>query len=135
MRKTIPELKINLIMTEVNYSSEDYMNMQRIVDECIDKYSRIYPNFFITYLNIYKSKDSSYIIDECSIDFTYLKEMILLSESEKIFISKEKIKMIMLKECFEELKLCPIEEHMSNVSIVGETYREAKKHFQELNII
>ena len=67
MRKTIPELKINLIMTEVNYSSEDYMNMQRIVDECIDKYSRIYPNFFITYLNIYKSKDSSYIIDECSI--------------------------------------------------------------------
>ena len=131
MRKTIPELKINLILSDVNYSNEDYVNMQKVVDECMNKYSLIYPNFFITYLNIYKS-GTSYLIDESSIEFTYLKEIILFSENEKIFLSKEKIKIIKLKDFFEELKLQPLEENMSNISIIGETYRETKMHFEEL---
>jgi hypothetical protein len=135
IRTIIPDLKINLISSKINYSNEDYFKIQELVDDCVGKYCEIYPNFFITYVNIYSNEDDNiYQIDESSIEFTYLKEIISfvqLKENEKIFISKEKIKLIKLKEIFEELKLQPVEENDSNISMLGETYRELKTHFHE----
>ena len=54
-----------------------------------------------------------------------------LYHNEKIYISKEKIKNIKLKEFFEELKLQPFKEGETNISIIGETYRELKDNFNK----
>ncbi len=134
IKTTIPELKINLTYCEniVIITNEKYEIIQELVNECIKKYGEIYPNFLITYLNIYVIDENNYIIDELSIEFTYLKEIIFfsqLNENEKIYISKEKIKMIKLKEIFEEVKLQPYEENETNISIFGETYRKLRDNF------
>jgi hypothetical protein len=138
IRTIIPDLKINLISSNINYSTDDYDEIQKLVNECVDKYFEIYPNFFITFINIYLNDDNTYQVDESSIEFIYLKEIISfvqLKENEKIFISKEKIKLINLKEIFEELKLRPVEENTSNISMIGETYRELKTHFEQCSNI
>lgn len=135
MKSIIPELKINLIHTNYIFTNNDYELIQQIVDNCVLKYSKIYPNFLITYLNVYFIEENNYKIDECSIEFTYLKEILSfsqLNDNEKIYISKEKIKIIKLKEFFEELKLQPFEENESNISIIGETYRELRNDFNKI---
>jgi hypothetical protein len=131
-KSIIPELKINLIHNDDIISTEKYDLIQQLVDECITKYGIIYPNFLMIYLNIYTINANNYQIDENSIKFTYLKEIISfsqLNENEKIYISKEKIKIIKLKDFFEELKLQPFEENEINISIVGETYRKLRDNF------
>jgi hypothetical protein len=55
-----------------------------------------------------------------------------LYDNEKIYISKEKIKIIGLKDFFEEVKLQPFEENESNISIFGETYRELRDNFNKI---
>jgi hypothetical protein len=134
IKSIIPELKINLIHHDNIISSENYKLLQKLVDECVAKYGIIYSNFLITYLNVYIIDENNYQIDETSIEFTYLKEIIFFSQlsyNEKIYISKEKIKIIKLKEFFEEVKLQPFEEHEINISIFGETYRELRDNFKE----
>jgi molybdopterin converting factor small subunit len=135
----IPELKINLIHCEnvVIVTNEKYKIIQELVDEYVRKYGKIYPNFLITYLNIYVIDENNYKIDELSIEFTYLKEIIYfsqLNENEKIYISKEKIKIIGLKEFFEEIKLQPFEECEINISMYGETYRQLRDNFNSIAI-
>lgn len=132
MKSIVPELRINLIHSDHIIDNNDYELIQKSVDNCILKYSKIYPNFLITYLNIYFIQENDYQIDECSIEFTYLNEILSfsqLNDNEKIYISKEKIKIIKLKEFFEELKLQPYEENDTNISIIGETYRELRNNF------
>jgi hypothetical protein len=129
IKSIVPELKINLIYNDHIISTENYEIIQELVNKCVDKYGIIYPNFLITYLNIHIIGENNYQIDETSIEFTYLKEIICFSQlydNEKIYISKEKIKYIKLKEFFEELKLYPSEENEMNISIVGEKYRELR---------
>lgn len=135
IKSIIPELKINLIHHNNIISSENYELMQNLVDKCVTKYGIIYPNFLITYLNVHVIDESNYQIDETSIEFTYLKEIIFFSQlsyNEKIYISKEKIKIIQLKEFFEEVKLQPFEENETNISIFGETYRELRDNFKKV---
>lgn len=135
IKSIVPELKINLIYSNTIITNYDYELIQTIIDNCILKYSIIYPNFLITYLNIYFTEENNYIIDENSIQFIYLKESISFMEfnnDEKIYISKEKIKIIKLKEFFEELKLQPYEENESNMSIIGETHRESRDKFYKI---
>ena len=135
IKSIVPELKINLIYSNTIITNYDYELIQTIIDNCILKYSNIYPNFLITYLNVYLTEENNYIIDENSIQFIYLKESISFMEfndDEKIYISKEKIKIIKLKEFFEELKLQPYEENESNMSIIGETYRESRDKFYKI---
>lgn len=134
IKSIIPELKINLIHHDNIISSEKYELVQNLVDNCVAKYGIIYPNFLITYLNVHIIDENNYQIDETSIEFTYLKEIIFfsqLSNNEKIYISKEKIKIIQLKEFFEEVKLQPFEENETNISIFGETYRELRDNFNK----
>jgi hypothetical protein len=134
IKSIVPELKINLIHHNNIISSENYELVQKLVDEYVDKYGRIYPNFLITYLNVHMIDENNCKIDETSIEFTYLKEIIFFSQlhdNEKIYISKEKIKIIQLKEFFEEVKLQPFEENETNISIFGETYRELKYNFNK----
>lgn len=134
IKSIIPELKINLIYTNNIITNNNYELIQQMVDDCIFKYSTIYPNFIITYLNVYSTEENKYKIDEHSITFTYLKEIISFSEfndEEKIYISKDKIKIIKLKEFFEELKLRPYEENETNIFIAGETYRDLRNNFNK----
>jgi hypothetical protein len=133
IKSIIPELKINLIYNDHIISTENYEIIQELVNKCVDKYGIIYPNFLIIYLNILVIDENNYQIDETSIQFTYLKEIICFSQlcdNEKIYISKEKIKIIKLKEFIEELKLYPSEENEINISIIGESYRELKDIFK-----
>lgn len=136
LKTIVPELKINLIYCENIFmiTDENYGKIQMLVDECVVKYSLIYPHFLITYVNCYMIDENNCKIDESSIQFTYLNEIISFTElynNEKIYISKEKIKIIGLKEYFEELKLYPSEENETNISIIGETYREVKNNFNK----
>ena len=130
----IPELKINLIHNDNIISNETYKVIQKLVDECVGKYGIIYPNFLMSYLNINIIDNNNCQIDESSLEFTYLDKIITFSQlyhNEKIYISKEKIKNIKLKEFFEELKLQPFKEGETNISIIGETYRELKDNFNK----
>jgi hypothetical protein len=137
LKSIIPELKINLIYCEniVIITNEKYRIIQELVDNCVTKYGEIYPHFLITYVNVYVIDENNYQIDETSIEFTYLKEIIhfsQLSENEKIYISKEKIKIIGLKNFFEEIKLQPFEEYETNISMYGETYRQLRDNFNSI---
>jgi hypothetical protein len=137
LKLIIPELKINLIYCEniVIITNEKYRIIQELVDNCVTKYGEIYPHFLITYVNVYVIDENNYQIDETSIEFTYLKEIIhfsQLSENEKIYISKEKIKIIGLKNFFEEIKLQPFEEYETNISMYGETYRQLRDNFNSI---
>ena len=137
LKSIIPELKINLIYCEniVIITNEKYRIIQELVDNCVTKYGEIYPHFLITYVNVYIIDENNYQIDEKSIEFTYLKEIIYfsqLSENEKIYISKEKIKIIGLKDFFEEIKLQPFEECETNIFMYGETYRELRDNFNSI---
>ncbi len=135
IKSIVPELKINLIHYDNIITSENYEIVQQLVNKCVGKYGIIYPNFLITYLNIHIIGENNYQIDETSIEFIYLKEIICFSQlydNEKIYISKEKIKYIKLKEFFEELKHHPSEENEINISIVGEKYRELKYNFYKI---
>jgi hypothetical protein len=139
IKSIIPELKINLIYCEnvVVITNEKYEIIQELVDDCVTKYGKIYPHFLITYVNIYIIDENIFQIDESSIEFTYLKEIIYfsqLSENEKIYISKEKIKIIGLKDFFEEIKLQPFEECETNISMYGETYRQLRDNFNSISI-
>lgn len=138
-KSIIPELKINLIHNDNIISNENYEFIQQIIDKCVVKYGIIYPNFLITYLNVHIIDENNCQIDETTIEFTYLKEIIFFSQlhdNEKIYISKEKIKIIKLKEFFEEVKLQPFEENETNISIFGEKYRELRDNFfKRTNII
>lgn len=130
----IPDLKVNLIHNGNIISRNKYNCIQQLIDKCVNKYSLIYPNFFITYLDINIIDDNNYHIDELSIKFTYIKEIVQFSQltnDEKIYISKEKIQMMKLKEFFEEVKLRPIEENETNISIFGEKYRILKNNFYQ----
>lgn len=130
----IPELKINLIHNNNIISNETYKLIQKLVDECVGKYGIIYPNFIMIYLNINIIDNNNCQVDESSLEFTYLDKIITFSQlyyNEKIYISKEKIKNIKLKEFFEELKLQPFKEGETNISIIGETYRELKDNFNK----
>ena len=134
LKSIIPELKINLIQIEnIGIITNDkYELVQKEIDECISKYSKIYPHFLITYINFYIIDENNYKIDESSIEFTYLSEIISFTElydNEKIYISKEKIKIIKLKDFFQELKHLPIEENETNISMIGETYRQLRDNF------
>jgi hypothetical protein len=134
IKSIIPELKINLIHSNNLITNDNYNLIQYLIDGCVSKYSIIYPNFLITYLNIYSIYENNYRIDENSIQFTYLKEIVSflqLNYNEKMYISKEKIKIIKLKDFFEELKLQPCNENESNISIIGETYRELRNNFNQ----
>jgi len=96
----IPDLKVNLIHNGNIISFNTYNFIQQLVDECVIKYSLIYPNFFITYLDVNIIDSDNCIIDELSIQFTYLKEIIQftqLTDDEKIYILKEKVQMIKLR--------------------------------------
>lgn len=136
IKTTVPELKINLIHDNNDIiSAENYEVIQQLVNGCVDKYGFIYPHFLMTYLNIHIIDENNYHIDESSIEFTYLKEIIYFSQlnhNEKMYVSKEKIKNIKLKEFIEELKLYPSEENEINISIIGETYRESKYNFYKI---
>jgi len=139
LKSIIPELKINLIYCEniVVITNEKYEIIQELVDDCVIKYGKIYPHFLITCINVYVINENNYQIDEMSIEFTYLKEIIYfsqLSENEKIYISKEKIKIIGLKDFFEEIKLQPFEECETNISMYGETYRELRDNFNSISV-
>ena len=125
----IPDLKVNLIHNGNIISHNEYNLIHKLVVECINKYSSIYPNFFITCLDI--DTINNYQIDESTITFSYIKEIVQLTHDEKIYISKEKIQKMKLKEFFEEVKLRPIEENETNISIFGEKYRSLKNNFYQ----
>lgn len=136
IKSIVPQLKINLIHDN-NYiiSNENYKLLEKLVDNCIFKYSKKYPHFLIINININVIDENNYQIDESSIEFTYFGEFISflqLYDDEKIYISKEKIKIIGLKDFFEEVKLQPFEENESNISIFGETYRELRDNFNKI---
>jgi hypothetical protein len=141
IKSIVPELKINLIHDNNNnntISNENYKLLQKLVDNCIFKYSKIYPHFLIINIDIYIIDENNYQINESTIEFTYFKELISflqLYDDEKIYISKEKIKIIKLKDFFEEVKLQPFEENESNISIFGETYRELRDNFNKITKI
>ncbi len=138
IKYVVPELKINLIHDDNNnniISNENYKILQKLVDNCIFKYSKIYPHFLIINIDIHIIDENNYQINESTIEFTYFKELISflqLYDDEKIYISKEKIKIIKLKDFFEEVKLQPFEENESNISIFGETYRELRDNFNKI---
>lgn len=136
IKSVVPELKINLIHDNNNIiSNENYKLLEKLVDNCIFKYSKKYPHFLIINININVIDENNYQIDESSIEFTYFGEFISflqLYDDEKIYISKEKIKIIGLKDFFEEVKLQPFEENESNISIFGETYRELRDNFNKI---
>jgi hypothetical protein len=136
IKSIVPELKINLIHDYNNIiSNENYKLIEKLVDNCIFKYSKKYPHFLIINININVIDENNYQIDESSIEFTYFGEFISflqLYDNEKIYISKEKIKIIGLKDFFEEVKLQPFEENESNISIFGETYRELRDNFNKI---
>jgi|LakMenEpi03Aug12_release.lakeMendotaPanAssembly.Ray.scaffolds.fasta_scaffold22447_3 hypothetical protein len=137
IKSIIPELKINLIHSDNLITNNNYNLIQGLIDECVSKYSIICPNFLITYLNIYSIDENNYRIDENSLEFTYLKKnvsFLQLNYDEKIYISKEKIKIIKLKDFFKELKLRPCNENESNISIIGETYRELRDNFNKKSV-
>lgn len=136
IKSIVPQLKINLIHDN-NYiiSNENYKLLEKLVDNCIFKYSQKYPHFLIINININVIDENNYQIDESSIEFTYFEEFISflqLYDDEKIYISKEKIKIIGLKDFFEEVKLQPFEENESNISIFGETYRKLRDNFNKI---
>lgn len=135
IKSIVPELKINLIHDNNIISNENYKLLEKLVDNCIFKYSKKYPHFLIINININVIDENNYQIDESSIKFTYFGEFISflqLYDDEKIYISKEKIKIIGLKDFFEEVKLQPFEENESNISIFGETYRELRDNFNKV---
>ena len=135
IKSVVPELKINLIHDNNIISNENYKLLEKLVDNCIFKYSKKYPHFLIINININVIDENNYQIDESSIEFTYFGEFISflqLYDDEKIYISKEKIKIIGLKDFFEEVKLQPFEENESNISIFGETYRELRDNFNKV---
>jgi hypothetical protein len=136
IKSIIPELKINLIHDNNNIiSNENYELLQKLVDDYIFKYSKKYPHFLIINIDIHIIDENNYQIDESTIEFTYFKEFISflqLYDDEKIYISKEKIKIIGLKDFFEKVKLQPFEENESNISIFGETYRELRDNFNKV---
>lgn len=135
IKSVVPELKINLIHDNNIISNENYKLLEKLVDNCIFKYSKKYPHFLIINININVIDQNNYQIDESSIEFTYFGEFISflqLYDDEKIYISKEKIKIIGLKDFFEEVKLQPFEENESNISIFGETYRELRDNFNKV---
>jgi hypothetical protein len=107
-----PDLKVNLIHNENYISYNEYNYIHKLVDKYVIKYMLIYPNFFITYLDINIIDDDNYQIDESNIKFTYIKEITQfsqLTDNEKIYISKEKHKIIKLTDLFDGVKLRHIE--------------------------
>ena len=135
----IPDLKVNLITNGNIITCSKYNCIQKLVDEYVIKYKLIYPNFFITYLDVDIIDNNNYYIDELTTKFSYIKEIIQFSQltnGEKMYISKEKIQILKLKDFFEEVKHRPIEENEMNISIFGEKYRSLKNNFYDciLNI-
>jgi len=129
-------LNIQLVTNNYIITQIDYENIEKLVNQYVEKYSRIYNNFTIYSITIYVIGENVYEINEENIDFVYHKNggkivdhIEKLSINEKIYLSKQNLKNIKLEDFFNELKLRPVDEEDTSLSIIGEKYREIKRKY------
>lgn len=135
-KRIVNPLNIQLVTNNYIITQIDYENIEKLVNQYIEKYSRIYNNFTIYSMTIYVISENVYEINEENIDFVYHKNggkivnhIEKLNINEKIYLSKQNLKNIKLEDFFNELKLRPVNEEDTRLSIIGEKYREIKRKY------
>lgn len=143
-----PDIKVHLYGK--NIITDDIHQIIRIyVNDVINYFYEIYPHFMLNsicinldenndiignYKNLIDLKELKILFDMNDIEISYYPEILKYSIMEftiheKIYLSKEKIYKLNLKRNFEELKIMPIEKGESNISFIGEDYRETMANF------
>jgi len=137
-KRIVKPLNIQLVTNNYIITQIDYENIEKLVNQYVEKYSRIYTNFIVYNMTIYVIGENIYEINEENVDFIYCKngnitfdDIEELNVNEKIYLSKQKIKNIKLEDFFEELRLRPVDENETDLTLhfIGEKYREIKRKY------
>lgn len=137
-KRIVKPLNIQLVTNNYIITQIDYENIEKLVNQYVEKYSRIYTNFIVCNMTIYVIGENIYEINEENVDFIYCKngnitfdDIEELNVNEKIYLSKQKIKNIKLEDFFEELRLRPVDENETDLTLhfIGEKYREIKRKY------
>lgn len=137
-KKIINPLNIQLVTNDYIITQNDYENIEKLVNQYIEKYSRIYTSFIVCSMTIYVIGENIYEINEENVDFIYYKKgknicdnIEELNVDEKIYLSKQNLKLIKLEDFFDELRLRPVDENETDLTLhfIGEKYREIKRKY------